>query len=141
MKFTLFIAIAAFSSISALGSPTPGTAEKSSTFEAAATQYWVCEAVSSSTRHYGWSQGGSESSALEAAKKQCGKSDCNSYECAELGCVGIDFGLNSVWLTGATGYGSPKNDGNTAASLALSDCEKYDSHCGKPSYFCSQRAV
>jgi hypothetical protein len=83
MKFALFIAIAAFSSTSVLGSPTPGTTEvtkhpnppaicrsdvkesadadpeqKSSTFEAAsATQYWVCEAVSSSTRHYGWSQG------------------------------------------------------------------------------------
>ncbi|KAJ6478892.1 hypothetical protein C8R45DRAFT_1006187 [Mycena sanguinolenta] len=34
---------------------------------AAATQYWVCIAVSSSTGRYGWSQGGSESSALQSA--------------------------------------------------------------------------
>lgn len=86
MKSTLFFAITLFSSIvGVLGTPTPGTtnvttyptppgfkpydvedsvdaSQKPSTgtnnFEAAAaTQYWVCEAVSSSTGYYGWSQG------------------------------------------------------------------------------------
>ncbi|KAJ7834573.1 hypothetical protein B0H14DRAFT_3462012 [Mycena olivaceomarginata] len=52
---------------------------------AVSNHYWVCIAVSSSSGHYGWSRGGSESSALQSAKKKCGKSDCKSYSCIEEG--------------------------------------------------------
>jgi len=103
---------------------------------AAATQYWICEAVSPSTRAYGWSQGGSESAALSAAKKKCGKSDCNAYSCVNEGCVGLDFGSTTYSLSYATGYGS--SDGTEAASKALAACKSKDTGCAKAGYFCSQ---
>ncbi|KAJ6615818.1 hypothetical protein B0H10DRAFT_2039178 [Mycena sp. CBHHK59/15] len=103
----------------------------------AATHYWVCIAVSTSTLRYGWSQGGSESSALKNAKKKCGKSDCKSYSCIEEGCVGIDYGSTYVALSYARGYG--KSDGSKAASKALSTCKKKSKGCAKPGYFCAQR--
>ncbi|KAJ7882114.1 hypothetical protein B0H13DRAFT_2048526 [Mycena leptocephala] len=101
------------------------------------THYWVCVAVSTSSGHYGWSRGGSESSALQNAKKQCGKSDCKSYSCIEEGCVGIDFGSTYVALSYARGYG--KNDGSKAASTALSTCKKKSKGCAKAGYFCAAR--
>ncbi|KAJ7829467.1 hypothetical protein B0H13DRAFT_1916526 [Mycena leptocephala] len=104
---------------------------------AASTHYWVCVAVSTSSGHYGWSRGGSESSALQNAKKQCGKSDCKSYSCIEEGCVGIDFGSTYVALSYARGYG--KNDGSKAASAALSTCKKKSKGCAKAGYFCAAR--
>ncbi|KAJ7906788.1 hypothetical protein B0H13DRAFT_2020255 [Mycena leptocephala] len=104
---------------------------------AASTHYWVCVAVSTSSGHYGWSRGGSESSALQNAKKQCGKSDCKSYSCIEEGCVGIDFGSTYVALSYARGYG--KNDGSKAASTALSTCKKKSKGCAKAGYFCAAR--
>jgi hypothetical protein len=104
---------------------------------AVSTHYWVCIAVSSSSGHYGWSRGGSESSALQSAKKKCGKSDCKSYSCIEEGCVGIDYGSAYVALSYARGYG--KNDGSKAASLALSTCKKHSKGCAKPGYFCAAR--
>jgi hypothetical protein len=104
---------------------------------AASTHYWVCVAVSTSSGRYGWSRGGSESSALQSAKKQCGKSDCKSYSCIEEGCVGIDFGSTYVALSYARGYG--KNDGSKAASKALSTCKKKSKGCAKAGYFCAAR--
>ncbi|KIM83608.1 hypothetical protein PILCRDRAFT_819243 [Piloderma croceum F 1598] len=102
---------------------------------AATTQYWVCIAVSRSTGKYGWSQGGSESSALSNAKSKCGKNDCSIYSCQERGCIGIDYGVGVVAVSRAYGYGS--KDGSEAASKALSTC-KADTHgCGKPGYFCA----
>ena len=106
---------------------------------AATTQYWVCIAVSQSTGKYGWSQGGSESSALSKAKSKCGKKDCSIYACQERGCVGIDYGVGLVAVSRASGYGS--KDGSKAASKALSTC-KADTHgCGKPGYFCAHYIV
>ncbi|KAJ6580043.1 hypothetical protein DFH09DRAFT_1146396 [Mycena vulgaris] len=103
----------------------------------ASTQYWVCVAVSTSSGNYGWSRGGSESSALQNAKKQCGKSDCNYYACIEEGCVGIDFGSTYVALSYARGYG--QNDGSKAASTALSTCKEKSKGCAKAGYFCAAR--
>ncbi|KAJ6589693.1 hypothetical protein B0H19DRAFT_1104526 [Mycena capillaripes] len=104
---------------------------------AASTHYWVCIAVSASSGGYGWSQGGSESSALQNAKKKCGKSDCKSYSCIEEGCVGIDYGSTYVALSYTRGYG--KNDGSKAASAALSTCKKKSKGCAKAGYFCAAR--
>ncbi|KAJ7199443.1 hypothetical protein GGX14DRAFT_468003 [Mycena pura] len=103
----------------------------------ASTHYWVCAAVSTSSGRYGWSRGSSESSALQNAKKECGKSDCKSYSCIEEGCVGIDFGSTYVALSYARGYG--KNDGSKAASTALSTCRKKSKGCAKAGYFCAAR--
>lgn len=188
MKFTLFFAVTALSGlVGVMGTPTPGSSgvtkysapanfkpydvdgsvdpnegKKPSTADtksAAAAQYWVCEAVSSSTGHYGWAQGkycrdahlnmwtpltqfygwssgGSEASALKAAKQKCGKGDCNSYSCIEEGCVGLDFGSHSFSLSYARGFG--KNDGPKAASKASSECKKFDAHCAKAGYFCAK---
>ncbi|KAF7370168.1 DUF4189 domain-containing protein [Mycena sanguinolenta] len=102
--------------------PAPSSpAHKDALVAAASAQYWVCITVSTSTLTYGWSQGGSESAALQNAKNKCGKGDCTSYSCVEEGCVGIDYGSTYVALSYAVGYGT--NDGSKAASLALSKCQ------------------
>lgn len=106
---------------------------------AAATQYWVCIVASTGSGRYGWSRAGSESSAKSKAKKNCGRSDCTLWSCAEKGCVGIDYGSNSVSLSYAIGYGS--KDGTEAGTKALAKCKKGDTGCGKPGHFCSQYVV
>lgn len=106
---------------------------------AAATQYWVCIAVSRSSGKYGWSQGGSESSALKKAKSKCGKKDCSIYSCQERGCVGIDYGVGLVAVSRAYGYGS--KDGSKAASKALSTCKSHTHGCGKPGHFCAHYII
>jgi hypothetical protein len=81
---------------------------------AVAAQYWVCIAISHSTGKSGWSQGGSDSSALSNAKSKCGKTDCSIYSCQEQGCVGINYGVGVVVVSCASGYGS--NDSNKATN-------------------------
>lgn len=105
---------------------------------AAATQYWVCLAISTGTFQWGAAQGGSESSALAAAKKKCVKKDCTFWRCIELGCIGLDFGNNAAHTSYAQGYG-PSATGPKAASVALAGCKKSDTGCAKPGYFCSSR--
>jgi hypothetical protein len=118
-------------------SPKPPSAKL---INGAATHYWVCIAVSSRTGRYGWSQGGSESSALGRAKSNCGGGDCkNFWMCQESGCVGIDYGHNYVSISRATGYGL--KDGSKAASKALSTCKAHSFGCGKPGHFCSKYVV
>jgi len=102
----------------------------------AAAQYWVCVAVSQSTFRYGWSQGDSESSALQNAKNKCGEGDCDIYSCVEEGCVGLDFGSRYAAVSYASGYGG--NDGSQAANKALSTCRQRDIGCAQPGYFCAQ---
>ena len=104
-----------------------------------ATQYWVCVAVSHGTGKYGWSQGGSESSALSEAKSKCGENDCSTYGCQEQGCVGIDYGVGAVAVSRAYGYG--RKDGSMAASKALSTCTSETHGCGKPGYFCAASII
>ncbi|KAF8189178.1 hypothetical protein K438DRAFT_1833090 [Mycena galopus ATCC 62051] len=116
--------------------PAPSLPAHEDAVVAASAHYWVCVATSTSSGHYGWSQGGSESSALQNAKKKCGKG-CTSYSCIEEGCVGIDYGSTYVALSYERGYG--KNDGSKAASAALSACKKKSKGCAKPGYFCAQR--
>ncbi|KAF8189173.1 hypothetical protein K438DRAFT_1833079, partial [Mycena galopus ATCC 62051] len=118
--------------------PTPSVPAHEDAVVAASTNYWVCVAVSTWTGRYGWSQGGSESSALQNAKKKCGK-DCTSYvySCIAEGCVGIDYGSTYVALSYARGYG--RNDGSKAANTALLECKKKSKRCGKPGYFCAER--
>jgi hypothetical protein len=100
-------------------------------------QYWICLSISPSTFRYGWAQGDSESSARAKAEKNCGKGDCDKHwACGELGCIGLDFGLNAAWVSWASGYG--RGDPSKAESLALNACEEHDTHCGKPGYFCSK---
>lgn len=119
---------------------TPSTVNKVAAVQAAtATQYWVCLTLSTSTLQYGWSQGGSEASALANAKKKCGKTDCTHYQCAKSGCVGLDYGNRAAWTSYAYGYGT--NDGPKAASAALGACKKYDTGCGQPGYFCAKYVV
>jgi hypothetical protein len=115
-----------------------GSLEPTSNFTnaaAASAQYWVCVAVSPSTYSYGYSQGGSESSALGKAQANCSMSDCNSWACQELGCVGLNFGSRYYAFGWATGYGY--QDGNEAAGMANSSCNAYTSGCGTPGYYCS----
>ena len=114
----------------------PSKGEKPKTKSAADTQYWVCVALSKSTLQYGWSQGGSESSARSEAEKRCGKKDCTIYECIEEGCVGLDYGTDSAWLSYARGYGG--DDGSKAASVAKAACEKHGHGGGRPGYFCAE---
>jgi len=124
-------------SVDGISSPEP---ESKFVDAAAATQYWVCIAVSPSTGKYGWSQGGSESSALGKAKSKCGKKDCSTfYSCQEYGCVGIDYGSKYVALSRAYGYGS--KDGSKAAGKALSVCKSHTHGCKKPGHFCAKRII
>lgn len=162
MKSTLFLVAVAFSSIvGVLSTPAAGVTHVT-TFPAppgfkpvdvehsvranppghafegasAANQYWVCVAVSKNTFSYGWSQGGSKSSALQNAKNKCGKGDCDIYSCVEEGCVGLDFGSGSASVVYAYGYGG--NDGPQAANMALSTCRQRDTGCAKSGYFCAK---
>ncbi|KAF7370169.1 DUF4189 domain-containing protein [Mycena sanguinolenta] len=118
--------------------PAPSSpAHKDALVAAASAQYWVCIAVSTSKLNYGWSQGGSESAALQNAKKKCGKSDCTFYTCIEEGCVGIDYGSTYVAQSYARGYGT--SDGSKAASSALAKCKANSKGCAKAGYFCAAR--
>ena len=135
---TSFPAPKGFQPTDVTGFGDPNTDQPDTTSDA--TQYWVCLAISPSTFKWGAARGGSESSALSAAEKECGEKDCNKdWLCGKLGCIGLDFGLNAAFVSWASGYG--KNDPTKAENLALADCKAHDKDCGKPGYFCSAYIV
>jgi hypothetical protein len=121
-------------------SPEPASGFKDAA--ASSTHYWVCITVSLSTSKYGWSQGGSLSSALGKATSKCGGAahGCGSfYQCQELGCVGIDYGVGKVVITRTSGHGS--KDGKMAEDQARSVCKSKTYGCKKPGHFCAKRII
>ena len=109
---------------------------------ASSIHHWVCITVSLRTGRYGWSQGGSLSAALGGATSKCGGAvhGCGSfYQCQELGCVGIDYGVGKVAISRASGYG--RQDGRKAEDKARSICKSQTHGCKKPGHFCANQII